>query len=251
MIKNNFILILAVLVANCTQAQTTKDLETDRPDQTETAFSVGKNMFQAESGYSVSKLSNALWFTNKVSLLRYGLSEKFELRTEIAHDIFDNRINQITKGIAPIEIGFKVNLVEEKGIIPKTSLITHLALPKAASAVYKGSLLAPSFRFSMQHTIGKRQSLSYNIGGETAVDDKKLTPLYTLATGYDFSNWVYGYLELFGFFPQQQLAEHSFAGGFAFLVKPNVQFDISGGVGITKTAPKNYWAIGLSFRLPK
>jgi hypothetical protein len=246
------ILLVLVLISSNINAQTTTDLETDRPDQTETPFTVGTKMFQAENGFSITKLSKNNFYQNAVSLLRYGISEKFELRAEIANDKFETRnVGYTTKGFAPVEIGFKVNLKQENGIIPKTSLITHLALPNVSSKVYKGKYYAPSFRFTMQHTLSTKQSLSYNIGGEWGTDNRKFTPLYTLATGYDFSKLVYGYVELFGFLPQKEIAEHSLAAGFAFLVKPNVQFDVSGGVGLTSTALKNYWALGLSFRLPK
>jgi hypothetical protein len=241
---------LVFISFNCV-AQTTADIETDRPDQTETPFSVGKHKFQAENGYSVWKSKSNITNYNAVSLLRYGLHEKFELRAEIANDVNNNEFTQFhEKGWLPLELGFKANLFEEKGWLPKTSLIAHLTLPKAASNIYKGNHLATNFRFTSQHTIGKKQSLSYNLGGEWSTYDKSFTPLYTLATGYDFSNFLYGYLELFGFFPKNQKAEHTIAGGFAFLVKPNVQFDISGGIGITPTATKNYWAMGLSFRIP-
>lgn len=245
-------ILLSLFVYTFASAQTTPDIETDRPDQTETPFSVGRNMFQAENGFSVWKLPNKITYQNITSLLRYGLSEKFELRAEISRDRFNNEgIVFDEKGLVPIEIGFKANLTEEKGIIPKTSLIAHLALPTVASKSFKGNYYSPNFRFTMQHTLSKKQSLSYNLGGEWGSDDGAFTPLYTLASGYDFSKLVYGYVELFGFFPQRETAEHTLAGGFAFLVKPNLQFDISGGVGLTKTAPTNYWAMGLSFRLPK
>jgi hypothetical protein len=232
-------------------AQTTPDIETDRPDQTETPFSVGKFMFQAENGFSRTKIDNLLVQNTLVSLLRFGLSEKFELRAEIIRDGYTADNVKILSGLQPIELGFKVNLLKEKGWMPKTSLIAHLALPKAASINFKGNYVAPNFRFTMQHSLSKKQSLSYNIGGEWDTDLGTFQPLYTLATGYDFTTKLYGYIELFGFFPSGLTAEHSFDGGLAYLLKPNLQLDISAGVGITKTAPQSYWAIGLSFRLPK
>ncbi len=248
------IIILGLLVLNVAQASAQKspDIETDRPDQTETPFSVGTANFQAENGYSIWKAKNKETNINKVSLLRYGLSEKFELRAEVAHDTYYNQYGlNYQSGVSPVEVGFKVNLIEEKGWIPKTSLITHIGLPKVASKAFKGVYTAPSFRFTTQNTLNKRQSLSVNLGGEWSTADKAFTPLYTLATGYDFSKFLYGYVELFGFLPKGIQAEHTLAGGFAFLVNPNLQFDASGGYGLTPTATEYYWALGLSFRLLK
>jgi Putative MetA-pathway of phenol degradation len=249
---NKLILIALLLLQNIVlQAQTTTDLETDRPDQTETPFTVGKFMFQAENGFSRTKVDNLLVQNSLVSLLRFGLSEKFELRAEILRDGYTVDKTKIISGLQPLELGFKVNLLKEKGIIPKTSLIAHITIPKAASKSFKGTYAAPNFRFTMQHSLSKKQSFSYNIGGEWNSDFGTFQPLYTLATGYDFTSKLYGYVELFGFFPKGLTAEHSLDGGLAYLLKPNLQLDISAGAGITKTAPKSYWAIGLSFRLPR
>jgi hypothetical protein len=245
------LIIVSLFTALTVNAQATPEIETDRPDQTETPFSVGKKMFQAENGFTVTKYDDNFKGYGLVSLLRFGLSEKFELRAELSSENLRFINSPFSKGLLPVELGFKVNIAEEKGLLPKTSLITHFVLPKAAGKDYKATYMVPNFRFTMQHSLSKKQSLSYNIGGEWGADDGGFTPLYTLATGYDITGKLYGYIELFGFFPQKTIAEHSFDGGLAFLVKPNLQLDISAGVGLTKTAPQNYWALGLSFRLPK
>jgi hypothetical protein len=59
-----------------------------------------------------------------------------------------------------------VKLTEEKGIFPKTSFIAHIGLPNAASTKYKTDYFAPEFRFTMQHTLSEKFSLSYNLGLE-------------------------------------------------------------------------------------
>ncbi len=249
-LKYKYLTICCILYLSV-QSQTTPDIETDRPDQTETPYSVGTGRFQAENGYLISTIFKDLHLTNIVSLLRYGLTQKLELRAEIIRDKYVYNKTTINEGMQPLELGFKVNVIEEKGLLPKTSLIAHLALPRVASTDYKSRYYMPNFRFTMQHSLSSKQSLSYNLGGEWSVDDKSFMPLYTFASGYDFSKKLYGYIELFGFFPKGIQAEHSFDGGLAYLIAPNLQVDISAGFGITSSAPKHYTAIGLSFRLPK
>ncbi len=245
------ILVALLFICNITFAQKTKDLETDRPDQTETPYTIGKNFLQFENGFSKTSMDNVLYQNSLVSLIRFGLSEKLELRAEVLRDGFTAYNNKIFAGLRPFELGFKANLAEEKGLLPKTSLIAHMIIPKASSKIMQEEYFSPNFRFTMQHSLGEKQIFSYNIGGEWGGEDGRFTPLYTIASGYDFTNKLYGYIELFGFFPQKLLAEHSIDGGFAYLLKSNVQLDISGGFGISKAAPKSYWAIGISFRLPK
>jgi hypothetical protein len=249
--KFTFILA-AVLLIGASHAQTVPgDLETDRPDQTETPYLVPKNYFQAENGFSRTREAKGLYVNTTVSLLRYAVSRNFELRSELVYDITDEKNNLITKGFAAPEIGFKLRLCEEKKWMPKTSLIAHLAIPGAASKAYRGRYVMPNFRFVMQHTLSKKQSFSYNLGGEWSTDDKRFTALYTIASGYDLSNRWYGYIELFGHLPVNGRPQHSADIGFAWLMKPNIQLDISGGPGISKDAPDYYVAVGLSFRLPK
>lgn len=146
-------------------------------------------------------------------------------------------------------IGCKIKIADEKGIVPKTSFIGHIALPNAASKEFKSEFFAPEFRFVMQHTLSKKISFSYNLGAEWDGFSPEPTFIYTVATGYSITEKIGSYIEFFGFAPQQQTANHNFDGGFTYLISPNVMVDASAGVGITENAPDYYWALGFSFRL--
>jgi hypothetical protein len=70
-----------------------------------------------------------------------------------------------------------------------------------------------------------------------------------LTTGYSITKKVGSYIELFGFAPQKNKANHNFDGGITYLINDNFMLDLSSGFGITKNAPKNYFAFGFSFRI--
>ena len=76
------------------------------------------------------------------------------------------QLTQKTSGISPVKIGFKVKLSDEKGLLPKTSFIGHLSIPSFASKELKTIFYAPSFRFTMQHTLTDKINLGYNLGSE-------------------------------------------------------------------------------------
>ncbi len=108
--------------------------------------------------------------------------------------------------------------------------------------------MAPEFRFTMQHTLSEKLSLGYNLGCEWDGFTPETTFIYTLTTGYAISDKIGSYVELFGFAPQGDSANHNFDGGVTYLFTNNFMVDLSSGVGLTENAPNYYMALGLSIR---
>ena len=245
-LKLLFFLFLQTILGN---AQINEPIQADRPDQTETPAIVPRGMFQVETGFTFQK-NDEISKTNTLPtvLWKYGVNENFELR--LITEFISEKIGKNTQdGLVPIYIGFKVKLDEEKGIVPKTSFIAHIGLPNAASAKYKTNFYAPEFRFVMQHTLSNKFSLSYNLGAEWDGFSAEPTFIYTLTSGYSVSKKIGLYIETFGFAPQKNKANHNFDGGITYLINNNFMLDLSSGFGITKNAPKNYFAFGFSFRM--
>jgi Putative MetA-pathway of phenol degradation len=246
-----YLLILTLLNFIHAKAQLEK-IDTDRPDQTESAVTVPKNYFQAEFGFNKENTFNNNYdLIYPTVLLKYGL-RKFEFRLETTyHSSYEHLIPnpKWTKGLDPIEIGFKAALWEEKKLLPKTSFIAGLALPTIASKNFKTDHLAPSFRFTMQNSLTDKIGLGYNLGAEW--DGFNSTPawIYTFATGFNVGKKWYAYTEVFGFIHKYELPQHNLDAGIAYYISNDIKIDISGGFGISEAAPKNYVAIGFSFRM--
>ena len=101
----------------------------------------------------------------------------------------------------------------------------------------------------MQHTLSERVNLGYNLGAEWNGETAEPTFIYTITTGCALGEKTGAYAELYGFIPQKSAADHLFDGGLTYLLKQNIQFDISGGFGLTPAAPDYFIALGFSFRL--
>jgi hypothetical protein len=242
----SFLLLLISLVG---YTQNIEPIQADRPDQTETPAIVPIGMFQVETGFTFQKNDKkSNLFSLPTTLWKYGVNENFELRLITEFISEENNISK-SNGFNPIYVGFKVKLTNEKGIIPKTSFISHISLQNVASSKYKTDFYAPEFRFVMQHTLNEKLSLSYNLGAEWDGFTPEPTFIYTLTTGYSISDKLGSYIELFGFGPQNSKANHSFDGGLTYLINNNFMLDLSSGVGITNNAPDYYTAIGFSFRI--
>jgi len=247
--KTKILLLLCILGNLVSYAQRREPIQADRPDQTETPAIVPKGMFQAEVGFTFQKNDTDSNSNSLPSVLwKYGVNENFELRL-ITEFVSEKDYDVKNNGFTPILIGLKVNICEEKGFIPKTSLIGHIGLPNAASSGYKARYVAPEFRFTMQHTLSDRFSLGYNLGCEWDGISPETTFIYTLTTGYAINEKLGCYAEAFGFAPEKDVSNHSIDGGFTYLINDNFMIDLSSGFGITDNAPDYYTALGFSFRM--
>ncbi len=239
-----FILLSSFFLSNAQLAP----IQLDRPDQTECPFIVPQGYIQAENGFTYENInSTATNLLYPTTLWKYGLNKNAELRiiTEINRKQIDK---EIINGLNPVTIGFKAKICEEKGIIPLTSFIGHLTSSNWGSKAFHTDYFAPSFRFVMQHTLSEKASLSYNLGARWDGMTARETYIYTLTTGFSLTDKLGYYIELYGFIPNGGVADHRCDGGFTYLVNNDFMLDISGGLGITKNASRNYIALGISYR---
>jgi hypothetical protein len=238
---------------NAIYAQQNGRMETDRPDQTESPFLTRLHYFQGEIGFNYEKTQGLRTLVHPTALWKYGVSKGFELRliTELISTETPLLIpsgNDIISGILPVQLGGKLALNEEKGLLPKTSLIFHIAAPKIASKNFRASKWAPNFRFTMQHTLYENVGLGYNIGAEWDGESAVPSWIYTIAPGFNIGENWYGYVEAFGTFRKNEKPEHALDAGIAYYFSDNTKIDFSGGFGISEHAVENYFAIGFSFR---
>ncbi|MGL4630156.1 MAG: transporter [Leadbetterella sp.] len=237
-------------------AQSDEIIATDRPDQTECSDLVPVGYFQMENGFfqekdKTMKTSETMFHT---SLLKFGVTKRFELRLIVEnsrYEIKNEGFRAKSTGLNPIQIGTKIGILKQKGIIPMTSLIAHVSVPKWASGSKKETYFAPNFRFTMQHDLNDDWTFSYNLGAEWDGITGIRSNIYTITTGYGFTDKLTSYIELYGFLTKNQDPDHRFDAGITYLLKPNILLDISGGVGITDISPDHFIGCGFSFRIPK
>ncbi|KMQ64786.1 hypothetical protein ACM46_11185 [Chryseobacterium angstadtii] len=221
-------------------AQKLNPIQLDRPDQTETVCTVPKAYLQVENGFRlehITKKENRYEFPSV--LWKYGLTNTIELRfiTELAKE------NEEVK-IRPVSVGFKTQLIEERGIIPKTSLIAHVMVQINKNA----QLFTPRFRFTFQNNLSKKASIGYNLGMEWNPENTIPTYIYTLTYGRSLNEYLGAYIETYGFYSQNKKADSRINGGLTYLMSSNFMIDLSSGFGLSKSSPKYFIALGVSFR---
>ncbi|GAC1430139.1 MAG: hypothetical protein NVSMB7_06550 [Chitinophagaceae bacterium] len=252
MLKNiGYALLAAGLWPGDVEAQQIERMETDRPDQTECPFIVPSGWVQFEMGFNFEKNGpGAHTFVYPTLLSKYGISKRIELRlitSYLSNNVYTGTHYEAVTGIEPVQLGGKLALTEEKGLLPKTALIAHIILPQFASTELHAEKFAPNFVFTMQHTLSSWSSIGYNLGAEW--DGFSNTPawIYRVSPGFNTGNKWYAYAEAFGFI-QKNETNHNIDVGLAYYVNNNTKLDISAGKGLSSTSVNYYIALGASFR---
>ncbi len=229
------------------------ELVTDRPDQTESASIVPLRSLQIETGFLLengsdndTKIRSLAYNT---TLLRYGLLENLELRLGL--DYLGKKTTPVKiSGLAPLYAGFKVKVREEDGWKPETAFLGGLVFPFTAGNDFKPAYTAASLRFAFAHTLSDRFSLGYNLGAEWDGFSARSGYYYSVALGTSLTEKVGVFIENFGMFHENSISEHLMDAGFTFLLLPNLQLDLSGGIGLNKHAVSNFVSAGLTWRIP-
>jgi hypothetical protein len=227
-------------------------IDTDRPDQTESAGIVPKSYFQAEVGFNRENGDSGNYvLVHPTVLLKYGFG-RLELRLEaVCHSDYARLISESKRitGVDPIEMGFKYLIADETRLRPKTSVIVHLGFPMVSSKVFRTDHVAPSFRLVTQKSFTDHFGIGTNVGMSWDGYSSKPTWLYTFSPGFNIGQKWYVYIEAFGFIQKDELPQHSVDGGIAYYLSDDIKLDVSGGLGLSQAAPKNYFALGFSFRV--
>jgi hypothetical protein len=242
-----------LLITMSGQAQELPEIDTDRPDQTESSSVLPGSTLQIEAGVHSEGGNLEQTYSIPAVLLRYGLLEWLELRaigeywTYRSEGVLIRQPPMPTSG-TNIGGGIKLQLTRENGALPEIAFLAHVT--KSSGTGDSGSSdPVPDFRFSMGHSLPGDLSLGYNLGGEWISATEKLVGVYTIALGFPIGSEFGGYVEFFGDYDES--VSISFDAGATYAVQNNLQLDVSAGTGITRGAPDHYFGVGLSVRIPE
>ncbi len=239
-------------------------LVTDRPDKTESTSIVPRGLAQVEAGWALEtvSLSGTSLHTHTVPgvLARVGVLSALEAR--VGFDGFQ-LTNQPAafggEGFGDVELGFKYRLVKAQGALPDIALIAAVSVPTGADGVTSGRV-DPTVLLTLSRPISARVSVGSNLGSAWSTTDNGLGGrttvvdlTYTLSFGVTLADRVGVFAETFGSLPADNgEAAHHVDGGCTFLVRDNLQLDVSVGRGIAGAGASDWFVgAGVSVRLPR
>ncbi|MDD4086009.1 MAG: transporter [Bacteroidales bacterium] len=226
-----------------------QSFSSDRPGAGDGVATVEARYFQVETGLDFSKLNpgeKAEFTVNSlpVMLLRYGLSEKVELRiieSFVIHDKPNWSEFKQGSGFSNLTIGGKFQVCENPEIATQAGVLAEVFVPTGSAEVTEDAL-GLSLRFLHSWDFAARWNLGSNFGAYW-FEEQELSLMYSFALGYTITDKLGVFVEPYGNYVQLNDFELSFDGGFSYLIKPNLQVDINAGTGITG----DHYFIGFGF----
>ncbi len=256
--KKIFLLKFILLNVSVLSAQTEiPEMITDRPDMTESAFTVSKGLFQTELGTYWETFEDrqitTTYFSHISALFRYGISENTELRFGAEH--LATRVQQTgnnveNNGFAPAMIGLKTVLLDAGEAPVQMALLAHVSISKLASVPFESTGLLPELFLAIDKDLNDRFSIGTNIGATWDEPQPYPLGLFTFVLGYDSGEKTGLFLEYFQEFRKQDHPSPKIGGGITHSLMPNLQLDASGGYFLY--GEMGYFvSFGVSFRYPK
>ena len=199
------------------------NLETDRPSESFTPTVMLKNHFQVEAGFRKEHDKNEAERSDEYlfpsASLKYGLTKKLEVRMLIEEEAdysYTPEKHKTAGGLEPVKVGFKYNLFDEKGLLPKTSVIARADIPKFASRDFKSDFVAPFFRLAMENSLSKKLSLIFNIGEEWEEDNVHGEFFYSFSPQLEITDKLKIFAEVLENVSGEQTAKNTFDAGLLY-----------------------------------
>ena len=247
--KTTLLIIFLTACSSCFGQE--EKLETDRPDQTETSATVPAGRFQMENGFTHTNTEeHAYELMLPSTLSKFGITDKLEVRLT-TNLIYSNVADSTAAGLEPVIVGFKVNLWEQKGLLPETSVIGEMILPNVASKQYKLPYLAPEIQLLFSNKITDKFGIGYNFDIQWDGESPAPNYEYTLSPEIEVTDKISVFAELYGFIEEHTRTDNWADGGLKFFLNKNIQFDIAGGYELTghNHFHRFYETVGFSFRI--
>ncbi|MGB0883282.1 MAG: transporter [Flavobacteriales bacterium] len=245
--KYLYLILISTLTYNLSVAQ----IITDRPDQTESSFTVGAGNLQIETGFGFAYEGADASVTQLLtpsSLFRYGICEKVELRLLTQIETLKIGDQNVT-GMSDFEIGTKISLFSATETKPfDVAFLSHLRVPRGSSELSYYPKFGSINKLAISHDINSELSIGYNVGynyfGENNGDFT-----YSVALGAGVNDRVGIYIEPYGEWIDFEDFKSNIDAGFTYLVNKDLQLDFSFGTGLNHRM--NYTSVGCSWLIQK
>jgi hypothetical protein len=251
--KFQVLLMVPVFFISVEGSAQVTEISTDRPDQSNTPLVIPTGALQIETGFIVEQETTLSAknrnYTYNNTLLKFGINEYFEVRLNTLYQgVTTSSDIGSSRALGPVSVGLKVKLADEHGAWPLTSVISHINL-RSGSTEFKPSYTSSDITLACSHELTEQWSITYNAGVKWDGESPAATALYALSIAREVTGKLSVFAESYAFFSEQNKPDHRMDAGITYKINPLFQWDLSGGLGLSKNAPDNFLSTGLSIRL--
>ena len=248
------------------QNDTISVIDTDRPTNSTSPILVPKGTFQIETGFMFTSEVSDYFKRDELNvmgtLLRYGVFDNFELRlsgsfSDIGYSNTEFNIDSTLSGFGNVSAGFKIHVVEEKGLRPEIAIVAEMAFRHIGPEGLHPTFSYPVSKITAGNTLSEKFSLGYNLGFSYNGEDADGFFLYSVILNYSICPKLVVFIEPYGNFDQNDYPNHYVDGGFMYLIRNNMKLDLSAGMSIgdninraSESINKKFISLGFSWRLP-
>ncbi len=240
-------------------AEPVREMSTDRPDTTESAYSVPAGMFQVEmSFFDYSRdgdrgMSVDDWIVGQVNF-KIGVAENADL--QIIFDTYtqsrsiENGVRDRHSGFADVTVRFKQNLWGNDSGKTAFALMPYVTIPtetELSGEAWAGGLIMPlSVSLSDRMSLGLMAEMDIVPDADTSGYD--LEWLHSATLGISLTEKLGMYLEVVGIAGQDADYQALFDAGLTFALTDSLIFDAGMRLGMNRAAPDVGVFTGMSFR---
>lgn len=237
--------LFLAIISNDLQAQFAERIGSGRPGNANGAFSVGKGVYQVQTGFNYAETSLDLADGESLSLadkrtihsmdamFRIGIKEDFELRisgnfnSSDQADFSDHSSIQ-RSGLESINIGIRQTLFQQKGILPATAI--QFTANFSGSKDYRTDKPDATFRINFTNSIAKKLIFNYNFSSRWQTDNSSIQGFYIFSFGYPLTENFSVTAETFGLIGENNNVING-GLGLAYMINDNFQLDVYGSYG--------------------
>ena len=239
-----------------------RELSTDRPDKTESPFTVPAGRWQVEAeafsflldehGTDAAIARTTAWSAGAVNL-KLGITERLDLQfilpawSEQERKFTDGHRAR-ARGWSDLAIRAKLNLSGNDRGAMAMALMPFLSLPTAGGAFgshgVEGGVIIP---FATK--LGGGWDLGAMVEGDLRREDRRATyaGIASVTVSHDITERLGGYVEWWNEWTRPGWAS-TFDAGLTFRITPGVQFDAGANFGLTRSAEDLVVFTGISVR---
>lgn len=235
-----------------------RPLSTDRPDTTESPFTVDRGHWQMETEIASWTLNggNLDSYTLGEANLKYGLTDSTDLQVILPTYVHESPGDE---GFGDIQVRLKHNLWGNDddsrmfSLVPAMALMPYLKLPMARGNLgngdLEGGLILP---VAMEGPAGWSVGLMAQLDFLSDQDSGGvgLSPLVSIALGHDLIGGTAGFVELVGILSPEGNGNHEayFNAGITWLQTDTLQWDAGIRAGLTSASADFSPFVGVSMK---